>query len=81
MIDTCQAASMYEKFYSPNILAVASSLIGEDSLSVYVLQLFTIAFHSIQSYNNTVLILLYIHSIMLIRQSVFTLSIDIPIML
>lgn len=34
MIDTCQAASMYEKFYSPNILAVASSLVGEDSLSV-----------------------------------------------
>lgn len=33
MIDTCQAASMYEKFYSPNILAVASSLVGEDSLS------------------------------------------------
>lgn len=36
MIDTCQAASMYEKFYSPNILAVASSLVGEDSLSVRV---------------------------------------------
>ena len=34
MIDTCQAASMYEKFYSPNILAVASSQVGEDSLSV-----------------------------------------------
>lgn len=34
MVDTCQAASMYEKFYSPNILAVASSLVGEDSLSV-----------------------------------------------
>lgn len=27
---------MYEKFYSPNILAVASSLVGEDSLSVSV---------------------------------------------
>lgn len=36
MIDTCQAASMYDKFYSPNILAVASSLVGEDSLSVSV---------------------------------------------
>lgn len=34
MIDTCQASSMYEKFYSPNILAMASSLVGEDSLSV-----------------------------------------------
>lgn len=36
IIDTCQAASMYEKFYSPNILAVASSLVGEDSLSHHV---------------------------------------------
>lgn len=34
MIDTCQAASMYERFYSPNILAVGSSMVGEDSLSV-----------------------------------------------
>ncbi|XP_033313513.1 uncharacterized protein LOC117212668 [Bombus bifarius] len=33
IVDTCQASSMYEKFYSPNILAVASSLVGEDSLS------------------------------------------------
>ncbi|KAK2184380.1 hypothetical protein NP493_268g03056 [Ridgeia piscesae] len=33
MIDTCQAESMHQKFYSPNILAVASSRIGEDSLS------------------------------------------------
>lgn len=36
MIDTCQAASLYEKFYSPNILSVASSLVGEDSLSHHV---------------------------------------------
>jgi len=36
MVDTCQAASMYEKFYSPNILAVASSLVGQDSLSHHV---------------------------------------------
>ena len=34
MIDTCQAESMFQKFYSPNILAVASSHVGEDSLSV-----------------------------------------------
>lgn len=34
MIDTCQAESMHQKFYSPNILAVASSMVGEDSLSV-----------------------------------------------
>ncbi|XP_067637282.1 putative GPI-anchor transamidase isoform X2 [Eurosta solidaginis] len=33
MVDTCQAASLYEKFTSPNVLAVASSLVGEDSLS------------------------------------------------
>lgn len=36
MIDTCQAESMYQKFYSPNILAVASSHVGEDSLSHHV---------------------------------------------
>ncbi|CAL4120460.1 unnamed protein product, partial [Meganyctiphanes norvegica] len=36
IIDTCQAASMYEYFYSPNILAIASSLVGEDSLSHHV---------------------------------------------
>lgn len=36
VVDTCQASSMYEKFYSPNILAVASSLVGEDSLSVSI---------------------------------------------
>ncbi|KOB67889.1 Phosphatidylinositol glycan [Operophtera brumata] len=29
-------SSMYEKFYSPNILATASSLVGEDSLSLAV---------------------------------------------
>lgn len=34
MIDTCQAESMHQMFYSPNILAVASSKVGEDSLSV-----------------------------------------------
>ncbi|XP_076259536.1 phosphatidylinositol glycan anchor biosynthesis class K [Rhynchophorus ferrugineus] len=36
MIDTCQAASMYERFYSENILAVGSSMVGEDSLSHHV---------------------------------------------
>lgn len=29
---------MYEKFYSPNILATASSLVGEDSLSVSIIK-------------------------------------------
>ncbi|KAL2097825.1 hypothetical protein ACEWY4_007032 [Coilia grayii] len=33
IIDTCQGASMYERFYSPNIMALASSQVGEDSLS------------------------------------------------
>uniref|UniRef100_A0A3Q2YG35 GPI-anchor transamidase n=2 Tax=Hippocampus comes TaxID=109280 RepID=A0A3Q2YG35_HIPCM len=33
IIDTCQGASMYERLYSPNIMALASSQIGEDSLS------------------------------------------------
>lgn len=38
IIDTCQGASMYERFYSPNIMALASSQVGEDSLSVSTLQ-------------------------------------------
>uniref|UniRef100_A0A4W6FVI9 GPI-anchor transamidase n=1 Tax=Lates calcarifer TaxID=8187 RepID=A0A4W6FVI9_LATCA len=33
IIDTCQGASMYERFYSPNLMALASSQVGEDSLS------------------------------------------------
>lgn len=49
MIDTCQAESMFQRFYSPNILAVASSKVGEDSLShhadptigVYVIDRYT----------------------------------------
>ena len=34
MIDTCQANSMFSKFYSPNILATGSSQVGENSYSV-----------------------------------------------
>ena len=34
MIDTCQANTMYSKFYSPNILATGSSLLAENSYSV-----------------------------------------------
>jgi len=33
LADTCQAASLYQKIYSPNVLAAASSRVGEDSLS------------------------------------------------
>lgn len=33
MIDTCQANTMYSKFYSPNILATGSSAKGENSYS------------------------------------------------
>ncbi|KAF5375734.1 hypothetical protein D9615_009404 [Tricholomella constricta] len=33
MIDTCQANTMYSKFYSPNILATGSSKLGENSYS------------------------------------------------
>ncbi|CAL8326443.1 unnamed protein product [Arctogadus glacialis] len=33
IIDTCQGASMYDRFYSPNLMALASSQVGEDSLS------------------------------------------------
>jgi len=33
MIDTCQATTMYSKFYSPNILATGSSQLAENSYS------------------------------------------------
>ena len=36
IVATCQAASLYQKFYSPNVLAIGSSLVGEDSLSHHV---------------------------------------------
>lgn len=49
VIDTCEAASLYRKIYSPNVIAVSSSLLGESSLShhsdrttgVYVIDRFT----------------------------------------
>jgi len=49
MIDTCQAGSMALPIYSPNIIGVGSSTVGEDSLShhgdheigVYVIDRFT----------------------------------------
>lgn len=34
MIDTCQANTMYTKFYSPNIIATGSSQLHENSYSV-----------------------------------------------
>ena len=34
MIDTCQANTMHSKLYSPNIFAVGSADIGENSYSV-----------------------------------------------
>ena len=33
MIDTCQANTMYSKFYSPNIIATGSSEIDQSSYS------------------------------------------------
>ena len=36
MIDTCQANTMYSKFYSPNILATGSSELDEKSYSVRI---------------------------------------------
>ncbi|XP_072015931.1 putative GPI-anchor transamidase [Amphiura filiformis] len=36
IIDTCQAVSMLNHFYSPNLLGVGSSQVGEDSLSHHV---------------------------------------------
>lgn len=34
MVDTCQANTLYTKFYSPNIIATGSSAKGENSYSV-----------------------------------------------
>ena len=34
MADTCQANSLYSRFYSPNVLATGSSRVGENSYSV-----------------------------------------------
>jgi len=34
--DTCQSESMYQRIYSPNVLATSSSLVGQDSLSHHV---------------------------------------------
>ncbi|KAF9011731.1 peptidase C13 family-domain-containing protein [Cyathus striatus] len=46
MIDTCQANTMYSKFYSPNILATGSSKLNENSYSVS---------HGIDAYTHYVL--------------------------
>lgn len=34
VVDTCQANTMYSKFYSPGIISTGSSEIGESSYSV-----------------------------------------------
>lgn len=34
MVDTCQANTLYSKFYSPNIVATGSSAKDENSFSV-----------------------------------------------
>jgi len=36
IIDTCQASTMYERFHSPNIMAISSSMRGESSYSYHV---------------------------------------------
>jgi len=33
IVDTCQANTLYKRFYSPNILAIGSSMLGENSYS------------------------------------------------
>eukprot|EP01083_Nonionella_stella_P066378 174755_1 len=33
MVDTCQAATLFRGFYSPNIVSIGSSMLGEPSLS------------------------------------------------
>jgi phosphatidylinositol glycan class K len=36
IIDTCQASSMVEFIHAPNIISIASSLVGESSYSHHV---------------------------------------------
>lgn len=80
---------MYEKFYSPNILAVASSLVGEDSLSVslviffrliYFVLIFFSIFHQIFFF-LPINLHVDIKSITLIQQLECISSTDTPIML
>jgi phosphatidylinositol glycan class K len=33
MVDTCQASTLHKRFYSPNVVAIGSSLLGENSYS------------------------------------------------
>ncbi|CAH8476106.1 unnamed protein product [Schistosoma turkestanicum] len=35
IVDTCQAESMGKLFYSPNVIAIGSSAVGEESLSLH----------------------------------------------
>jgi glycosylphosphatidylinositol transamidase (GPIT) subunit GPI8 len=39
MVDTCQAATLQNRLYSPNIVAIGSSRLGENSYSVRALLL------------------------------------------
>merc|ERR1712178_109591 len=49
IVDTCQAQTLFDKIYSPNVIAISSSKKGEDSLShhadretgVYVIDRYT----------------------------------------
>jgi glycosylphosphatidylinositol transamidase (GPIT) subunit GPI8 len=34
MVDTCQAATLQNRFYSPGVISIGSSLQGENSFSV-----------------------------------------------
>lgn len=36
MADTCQATSLYRNFYSPDIVAIGSSEVGESAYSVRI---------------------------------------------
>ena len=58
IIDTCQAASMFRTFYSPNIVATGSSSVNEDSLSVSLskslsLSLFSLSLPSLPSLRSS----------------------------
>ncbi|KAF7288185.1 GPI-anchor transamidase [Mycena chlorophos] len=52
MIDTCQANTMFTKFYSPNILATGSSMLDQSSYSVRVLLVCLVALTLLQYQND-----------------------------
>lgn len=57
VVDTCQAASLFQSLKSPNVLAIGSSATGENSYSVFT---FTFSIYFILSLLNPILFLFFV---------------------